>query len=215
MKLIRGIWLPDSDAHFERMMRKAGRQFHGDRLVGVYQKEKLNAAVKRTKKRRVAIDIGAHVGFWSMWLAQCFRQVEAFEPVAEHADCFVRNVRDANVTLHRCAVGNRCGLVTMKPDPVNTGRARVSRVGAGDVPMVRLDDAHLEKVDFIKIDVEGFESAVIAGAIETLMSSRPVVIIEQNERPYAVGALLELGMRVAHRVGDDWIMDWKNAARAG
>lgn len=211
MKLIRGVWLPDSDEHFEEMMSRRGRQFHGDRLVGVYQKDKLDAALKRTKKRRVAIDIGAHVGFWSMWLADAFRDVEAFEPVAEHAECFVRNVTQENVTLHRCAVGNRCGLVTMKTDPENTGKAKVLRVGEGDIAVVRLDDLELEKVDFIKIDVEGFESAVVSGGTETLLRSRPVVVIEQNERPYAVSALMDLGMRVHARMGRDWIMDWKRA----
>lgn len=211
MKRVRGIWLPDSDTHFEQMMRKTGQVFHDDRLVGVYQKEKLDTALRYTKRRRTAVDIGAHCGFWSMWLADAFRHVEAFEPVAEHADCFVRNVTQQNVTLHRCALGNRCGLVTMKTDPENTGRARVESFGSGDVPIVRLDDIVLEKVDFIKIDVEGFEAAVVAGAMETITRFRPVIVIEQNDVPNTVASLMNLGMTVRRHIGSDWILGWPRA----
>lgn len=204
--MIRGIWLPDADQHFAGMMDRAPWHYRGGRLTGSYQLDKLQAALAITKKRRMAVDVGAHVGFFSMWLADEFRSVVAFEPVAEHADCFERNVRQVNVTLHRCAVGARSGMVGMETDAENSGRARVG--GKGGIPMVALDDVGLAKVDFIKIDVEGYEREVIAGAEVTIRRDRPVILLEQNDGPDGVEALLEMGMRVLERLGQDWLLKW-------
>lgn len=204
--MARGIWLPDGDQHFEGMMDRAPWHFRSGRLTGSYQLDKLQAALAITKKRRVAVDVGAHVGYWSMWLADEFRHVVAFEPVAEHADCFEKNVMQPNVTLHRCAVGASAGLVSIDADDENSGKAHVN--GGGDIPMVRLDDVGLAKVDLLKIDVEGYESRVIAGAAQTIQTSKPVIVIEQNDGPRAVETLLEMGMRVHERMGSDWILRW-------
>ena len=46
--------------------------------------------------------------------------------------------------------------------------------------MNRLDDFELKNVDFIKVDVEGYEYFVISGAIETITRCRPVIIVEQK-----------------------------------
>lgn len=206
MKLVHGIYLPDSDEHFEYMMSKAPLVLHHGRMVGTYQINKLQHILAITKKRRIAIDCGAHCGFFSMWLADEFRRVYAFEPVMEHADCFARNVTQQNVTLHRCAVGASSGMIRMKTDAENSGKARIG--GRGHIPMVCLDDLQLQKVDCIKIDVEGFESEVIEGAQETIKACKPVIMLEQNGDPDGVETLMEMGMRVHMRIGSDWIMKW-------
>lgn len=206
MKLVDGMWLPSSDTHFPLMMRKAPRVFRDGRLIGVYQFRKLTSALALTKKRRVACDIGAHVGYFSLWLADEFREVIAFEPVAEHAECFKRNVTQQNVTLHCCAVGEVCGMIRMETDPENSGKARVA--GSGNIPMIALDDMRLEKVDFAKIDVEGAEGQVIAGAAETIQRCRPVMIVEQNNEPTDVQTLKSMGMVVREKIGHDYILSW-------
>ena len=40
----------------------------------------------------VALDIGAHVGIWSMRLAEKFKRVHAFEPVPKHIECWKQNM---------------------------------------------------------------------------------------------------------------------------
>lgn len=206
MKRVNGIWLPDQDTHFKMMMSRSPWVMRNGRMIGTYQLNKLQEVLAITKKRRVAVDIGAHVGFFSMWLGDEFREVHAFEPVPEHADCFERNVMQANVTLHRCAVGSSSKLVGMKTDEENSGKAKVCDGEA--VRMVRLDDFALTKVDAIKIDVEGEETEVIAGAARLIQACRPVIMLEQNGEPDAVEVLMEMGMRVHARMSHDWIMRW-------
>lgn len=50
------------------------------------------------------------------------------------------------------------------------------------MPLRRLGDYGLENVSFIKIDVEGHEEAVLAGALETIRANSPTLLIECEER---------------------------------
>jgi FkbM family methyltransferase len=216
MKQAFGIWLPDADTYFESIMARAPMRARGGELVGTYQYQKVEAALAHVSSvnRRVALDIGAHVGFWSMWLSEAFEAVHAFEPVAEHVECFRANVRQSNVTLHACAVGSKIRTVDMKRDRFNSGQAHVS--GAGTVPMITIDGLALANVDFIKIDVEGYEPQVISGASETISRCKPVIIVEQkgfdarhgNREGQALEMLLSLGMSAIEQVGADYIMGW-------
>lgn len=216
MKHVYNIWLPDSDQHFEPMMSRAPqREFRGV-SVGTYQIDKLDAALAQVKKRRVAVDAGAHVGFWSMWLAEAFAEVWAFEPVREHVACFRRNVPQDNVTLRQVALGAATGSVSMVTDAENSGKAHA---GNGDnlVAMIALDDLGLRKVDFIKIDVEGMEPQVIAGAAATIQTCRPVVLVEDkghhqrygNRPAQALADLEAMGMVLLRRLNADWLYGWK------
>jgi hypothetical protein len=60
-----------------------------------YQYHKLVAAMKFVRSFRVAINVGAHVGMWSMHLARRFDHVFAFEPIPLHRACFTGNVSHA------------------------------------------------------------------------------------------------------------------------
>ena len=193
-----GIWLPDGEKHFPEWMAKNGEIVNGR---GTYQIRKLREAMKWCKQFRTAVDVGAHVGLWSMHLVQRFKRVEAFEPVPQFRECFRRNVPDAvDVTtigmmgkevlhdheLHDCAlgVGTPDGFVSMNINPADTGGTHVNCDGLkGDAPltqMKQLDSFCFQDVDFIKIDTEGYELEVLKGAVETLRRCKPCVIVEQK-----------------------------------
>src|SRR5690606_32560895 len=87
MKQVQGIWLPDGDTHFARMMVKEPARMYYGSPVGVYQHFKIEKAMGLVENRKTALDIGAHVGFWSMWLSDEFDSVHAFEPSPAHAEC--------------------------------------------------------------------------------------------------------------------------------
>lgn len=219
MQLINGIWLPEGDRHFGLMMARRALQPLQGRMVGTYQLDKLQAALACCKKRRVAVDAGAHVGFWSMWLAESFGSVHAFEPLPEHVECFRCNVTQGKVTLHAAALGERTGTVAMETDPDNSGKAHAGGGGDKLAAMVALDDLGLRKVDFIKIDVEGMEPQVIAGAAATIQACRPVIVVEVkghherygNTEFAALEALERMGMTQLRRLGDDYLYGWKKA----
>lgn len=207
MKQVQGIWLPDSDTHFERMMRKEPARLYRGQMVGSYQHFKIAKALSLSCRRGVALDIGAHVGFWSMWLALEFAEVHAFEPMPDHAECFERNV--AGVTLHRHAVGSGVGTAGLNPHPDNSGKASIGK--GQDVEVRSIDSYRFQDVALIKIDVEGYEPEVLEGAADTIARCSPLIVFEDNgqherygfESPQVVAQ--RMGLKQVCQMGKDWI----------
>ncbi len=77
------IYLPDNEKHLQGWMTEHGEIVDGK---GTYQIEKLRAVLDHCQNFRVAVDIGAHVGLWSLQLVKRFEHLHAFEPVAEHCE---------------------------------------------------------------------------------------------------------------------------------
>jgi len=209
VKQVQGVWLPSADTHFQQMMRKEPLRLYGKNNVGCYQHFKIDRALSLTERRGVALDIGAHVGFWSMWLAPEFAQVHAFEPVPDHADCFRLNVKAQNVTLHEHAVGSCAGVTGVNAHADNSGKSALVK---GDAVEVRSIDSYgFQDVALIKIDVEGYEPEVLLGSADTMARCKPLVVFEDNgqherygfESPQVVAE--RLGMKPVCQMGRDWI----------
>ena len=205
MKEVQGWWLPDNDTHMSEYFKLAG--------TPEYQPVHRQTALRYCKKFRIALDIGAHVGLWSKELTNKFQIVHSFEPCKEFTELLTKNAPKA--TVHEIALGKGQGAVALEIPPDNTGMAKVARGVAGSVQMLPLDHYHFDNVDFIKIDVEGYELDVVKGGIETLRKNDPVIIVEQKEKhappeegPHAAVRFLmrELKYKVVDRVVDDWIL---------
>lgn len=204
-----GIFLPDGERHLQGWMDKAGEIIDGK---GSYQIKKLRAALAYCKLFRNAIDVGGHVGMWSMQLAKRFDHVMAFEPVFDHRECFYANVKAKNVILIDCALGEDNGLVSIHATPNSSGDSYVE--GGGNIQLRRLDDFSFLEVDFIKLDCEGYELFVLRGGEETIKQWRPVIIVEQKPgkaqkfglpETGAVEYLKTLGYRQAECLSGDYI----------
>src|SRR5205814_1412934 len=132
--------------------------------------------------RGVAIDVGANEGVYTYKLSQLFKRVEAFEPQPQ-CIALLTSYKKANVRVHPCALSDGAGEVDLRI-PIrngvpNLGYATVRPIASDHqtlkIVVRRLDDFHFEGVSFIKIDVEGHESKVLAGAEETISRERPVL----------------------------------------
>lgn len=208
--------LPDHEKHLQEWMTT-----NNDRWMGrlSYQAKKQRAALDllpRTGSHRVAIDIGAHVGLWSYYLAKFFLKVEAFEPILEHRLCFNENVHAENVTLHPFALGDEEGTVGMHTEPSSSGDSYPK--GKGDTPVRRLDSFGFSTVDFIKADCEGYEYFALHGGEQLIKTCRPVIIVEQKpgkaqkyglEETHAVDYLISLGMKLEREISGDFLMVWR------
>lgn len=184
--------------------------------VGRYQYHKLATALALCTNRDRALDIGAHVGLWSMHLTQEFRWVGAFEPVEQHRACFLRNVK-GNVELYPCALGKEHKYVEMEPGVASTGDTRIDRKKGGEIEMRRLDDVITEPVDFIKMDCEGFEYFIVQGGKDLIQASKPVMVVEQKrghgkhyglKDDQAITLLKEWGAKVQKVIAGDYILTW-------
>jgi FkbM family methyltransferase len=141
---------------------------------------------------RLALDVGANEGAYTAWLADRFEQVHAFDPNPQTLGALRRQVCDrGNVRLIETAVSNESGFMRINLYPcsehasayTDMGLDTGSRGGVVDtitVPAVALDDLGYQDqpVDFAKIDTEGAEAAILAGAFETLEANRPRCIVE-------------------------------------
>ena len=146
----------------------------------VFDCDNLSKALEFVDKRRVALDIGAHVGSWSNELSKTFDHIEAFEAADENYACLVKNISSDKITIHNMAIGERDKKVSMdESDPFNSGRHHVV-LDEGGIEMRSVDSFNYENVDFIKMDIEGYEFFGLLGAEETLKRCSPVVLIEQN-----------------------------------
>lgn len=211
MKFAHSWYWPDHEVHLiDWVAENGGLVLNGRKS---YQGAKQLLALRHCRSFHTAIDVGAHIGLWSFNLAQHFEMVHAFEPVAEHRECFAKNVRAEEVVLHDCALGAAPGRVSMD---VASGSSGDSKVTAGDEVEVRtLDSFGIRNVDFIKVDCEGYEENVLRGAEQTILQWKPTIIVEQKRemasrfglQPLgAVEYLKGLGYKQVAEHGGDFVM---------
>lgn len=142
----------------------------------------------------VVIDAGGNIGLTAILLAVLAPQghVHVFEPLPSNAEHLRRNIAAngiGNCTINAVALGSQTGVIAMH----NTGSASHVAVESETgnlltrdalIPMTTLDryasEQNLGRVDFVKIDVEGFEPAVLHGASALIERFRPAVWMEFN-----------------------------------
>jgi FkbM family methyltransferase len=123
----------------------------------------------------IILDVGANLGATVLQYARLAKHVHAFEPSPRALKFLRQNVEHlANVTIHPVALGDRVGTAYFEEEAA-LDISHLSDEGL-EVPMKTVDSLDL-RPDFIKIDVEGFEHLVLAGARETLKTG-PTVIFE-------------------------------------
>ena len=206
MKKVFEYWMPDSDNHFERLIKKRVRNGGPPE----YQDDVRAEAYKYVTDFSVAIDVGANVGLWAVHLAEYFDKVIAYEPMKEVYECLDANVQGLPVEVNKYALGNVNSTVEMVFDSVNTGNSFVSEVGTGDISIKRMDNLLLPKFGLLKIDCERHELQVLQGAVETITEYKPIIVCEQHkDTEYCAGNFLkELGAKEITNVRKDYIFGW-------
>lgn len=145
---------------------------------------------------RTFIDIGAHVGTWTINLAKYFDRVIAFEPDPRANSVLRKNLElnnIKNVEVIPKAVSNKSGQVKFNlfynpatntlMDPKQMGRTD-SPIAELEVETVSIDEfvesRGINDVDFIKVDAEGAELLIVEGAINMFKTQNPDFFIEMH-----------------------------------
>jgi FkbM family methyltransferase len=223
MRQINGAWFPDADHYFTE--KTLGPD-------GSFQRDHLDLAIRMAVEKadcpmHVALDCGAHVGTWTRILAEQFIHVWAIEPAADCYACLVENTKGMEgVFLLNAALGEQEGYATLCDDitrPGNTGSRYTlpsfGAVGAEGAPgqpvkVITIDSLGFGTIDFVKIDVEGNELAVLKGGHNSFLKFKPTIIMEVKDlgrgvNPREAVAYLEaLGARDIGGLGKDRIFQW-------
>lgn len=174
-------------------MQPAAR-YHYERWRGLLERE-LSVFCSQIKPQDVVVDVGANVGIYVHALRRCGAIVEAFEPQPEcSAVLEAYAAAYPSVHVHTLALGDAESVVTLSV-PIEHGRlartaatTRTTSAGTGEtirVPVRTLDSFELERVNAMKIDVEGAELDVLRGAVRTIERARPLLLVEIEQRHHA------------------------------
>lgn len=135
-----------------------------------------------TTRDSIVLDIGAHIGAFTIPTARRVAKVFAFEPQEDVREVLQKNleINDIrNVEVLPYAVGWKSGVGKYTSQPTDNGSVGLRNEGEKEVRVVSLDELDLPPMDFIKVDVEGMELQVLAGARDTIIRCRPTLFLER------------------------------------
>jgi FkbM family methyltransferase len=141
------------------------------------------------KPNSISVDIGGNIGLTAILTGALCPEGRAyfFEPDPKNFKHLKRSIEVngfADFIAFNKAVGETSGYLKMNQMDSSTHVAAFDQKNSIEVPMISLDDWSksfpLDRVDFLKIDVEGYERSVLRGAKETIAKFRPVTLIEFN-----------------------------------
>jgi FkbM family methyltransferase len=192
---------------------------------GTWEPEIVKAITEIVHEGFVAIDVGAHLGYYALVLSRLVGsngKVIAFEPIPLNF-----RILSENIELNHCkniravdkAVSDRSGRCEGAP-PVETNSGSFSLIKKEGAPTIAVDAISLDDflkdwdcpIDFIEIDVEGAEGLVIEGARKTIESYRPILLVEIHhfgahlESSEVPRQLTELGYQL------EWLLKWKDTS---
>ena len=184
------MWLFDKeeDAHRVEMIRACAGYFVSNCIRhSTYENAELNIVKLYLKPGMTCVDVGANVGVYSVLTAQKIGEdgvVYAFEPVPGIYEVLAKNsmlyknIKPFNFGLH-----NKKSAVQYK----NISEIKLNVVVGDEF----LQD--VEKVDFIKIDVDGAELGVVEG-LQNLINRSPklLMVCELSNRHYKIAGFTEI-----------------------
>jgi FkbM family methyltransferase len=155
-----------------------------------WSKNLCEQTINFANQKRVALDIGAHVGLTTLHWQSSFNHVIAIEPMPDHYRCLVENTKKFNniktynfgicneqSVMYGAYKNNNSGSFQLLDDNFKQPRGQKKKT-LYEIKTCRIDDFDFNEIDLIKIDVEGWELEVIKGAVKTLTNNRPVMMIE-------------------------------------
>ena len=173
---------------------------------GEFSEHEVQGILSLLPEGGIALDIGANIGCLTIPIAKRASFVIAVEPqriTFQHLCANVALSALRNVHTIHAAMADKPGVIHITPPDwdsgANNGGFELKPVSGGEpVRVVTVDSLGLQRCDLIKIDVEGMEGAVIAGAVATITRCRPALYVEadrEDKTPAMIEQLTGLGYK--------------------
>ncbi len=166
-------------------------------LYGIYEPNILDTIAKYLKQGDTFIDIGANIGQHSMFAASVvgnLGKVYSFEPIPRIYNQLLDSVHlnnfDNIIKVYNIALGEKDDEKTLHISSKNVGGSSFVETRGSDekiqVKITKGDNIllQLKNIDFIKMDVEGYEYEALSGIQGTLKLYRPIIVMEFNGESY-------------------------------
>lgn len=183
-----------SEYKYGKVIYNANDYYMGNCIseYGEYCDEEIKLLSTLIKKGDTVLDIGANIGLMTIPFSKMVGsngKIYSFEPQSKIyyilcSNIVINNLN--NVESRNLAVGDSNEFLYLSnidySKSNNFGGISLSNNGEIKIPQIKLDDVPFEKLNLLKIDVEGMELKVLNGAQKTLNKHRPIMYIE-NDRP--------------------------------
>jgi FkbM family methyltransferase len=165
-------------------------------LNSIHEPDILKIIKDNVKEGDVVVDVGANIGQHTIFMTRFVGDsgfVYSFEPLLTNTDSIRKSLtlnNSTNAKVETMAVGEKNTRVKMYVPETANDRSSRELVGSVsdkyvEVEMITLDTYFKEKkIDFIKIDTEGFESEVLSGAREIISKYMPTILLEYAPKFY-------------------------------
>lgn len=162
---------------------------------GLYEPHIIETMHTYIKTGDTCLDIGANIGHHTILMshfAGSSGHVFAYEPIPYLRDQMSRSLlinSIHNVTLRDMALSDNEGEMTLYLRKENIGGSSLlSDINTKELPVqvTTLDTHHVGKVNFMKIDVEGYEYHVLLGGKKNIETYRPIIIFEWSPIYYRI-----------------------------
>lgn len=170
---------------------------------GIYERRFLELIAKGFPKGSVALDIGANIGNHSIYLASNFASIHAFEPNPNVLSRLRKNIelnQLSNIVVHPIGLGNASATLPFRENNdgnlgasgfLKPGEVLAARSSQLELRIENADDyvsaLGLDRIDFIKVDVEGWEPQLFEGMAGTIAKHRPTIAFEHHGGEVAEG----------------------------
>lgn len=192
---------------------------------GIYEKQQLDILMgwirlKHNTCNNVVLDIGANIGNHSLYFSSYFNKCISFEPNPRTFELLKINSKLVdNVLPVNTGLSDEKGEAELNISFNNTGASSLSSDwnrsfdGKVRISLEVLDDVidPEDKVDLIKIDVEGHEWFALKGAEKTIRKNRPLIVFEYNASDSETAGdkdvlklLNKFGYREFYEIVDGW-----------
>jgi len=163
-----------------------------------YERKITNLLTKILKNDQIFIDVGAHVVYYSLLAAKKVGnngKVFAFEPNNDNYKILIQNInlnKFNQIKYFKIGLSDHDGEAQFYINPYNDGGSSLTKFTYQALELVtikiaKLDtlmsDLTLNRIDLIKIDVEGHQMNTLKGMENTLREFRPKIIVEFNDAP--------------------------------